>query len=60
MRQGTLPDALRSYRDGLSIAERLAKSDPNNAGWQNDLSASYTKVGDVQVRQGTLPDALRS
>ena len=34
--------------------ERLAKSDPGNAGWQRDLSVSYDKVGDVQVAQGNL------
>ena len=28
--QGNLPEALKSYRDGLAIADRLAKSDPGN------------------------------
>ena len=50
--QGNLPEALKSYRDSLAIAERLAKADPGNAGWQRDLSVSYNKVGDVQVAQG--------
>ena len=36
--QGDLAGALTSYRDSLAIAERLAKSDPGNAGWQRDLS----------------------
>ena len=40
--------------------ERLAKSDPGNAGWQRDLSVSYDKVGDVQVAQGDLAGALKS
>jgi hypothetical protein len=35
--QGDLPAALKSYRNGLAIAERLAQSDPGNAGWQRDL-----------------------
>ena len=48
-----------SYRDGLAIRERLAKSDPGNAGWQRDLSVSYNKIGDVLVAQGKLPEALR-
>ncbi|MBV8106944.1 MAG: hypothetical protein JO223_20415, partial [Hyphomicrobiales bacterium] len=26
------------------IADRLAKSDPGNAGWQRDLSVSYAKL----------------
>jgi hypothetical protein len=39
--------------------EPLAKSDPGNALLQRDLSASYEKVGDVQVEQGDLA-ALKS
>ena len=58
--QGNLPEALKSYRDSLAIADRLAKSDPGNAGWQRDLSVSFEKVGDVLVAQGNLPDALKS
>ena len=40
--------------------ERLAQADPNNAGWQRDLSVSYDSIGDVQVTQGNLPEALKS
>ena len=58
--QGNLPEALKSYRDSLAICDRLAKSDPGNAGWQRDLSVSYNKVGDVLVAQGNLPEALKS
>ncbi len=58
--QGDLAGALKSYRDSLAIADRLAKSDPGNAGWQRDLSVSYEKVGDVQVAQGDLAGALKS
>jgi hypothetical protein len=36
--QGDLAGALTSYRDSLAIAERLAQSDPGNAGWQRNLS----------------------
>ena len=57
--QGDLPAALTSYQASLAIWERLAKSDPANAGWQRDLSVSYEKVGNVQVAQG-LPEALTS
>ncbi len=56
--QGDLAGALKSYRDSLAIADRLAKSDPGNAGWQRDLSVSYEKIGDVQVAQGDLAGAL--
>jgi tetratricopeptide (TPR) repeat protein len=42
--QGNLPDALKSFRDGLSVREGLAQSDPSNAGWQVDLVVSYWKL----------------
>ena len=58
--QGNLSEALKSYRDGQAIFERLAKSDPGNAGWQRDLSVSFDNVGDVLVAQGNLPEALKS
>ena len=54
-RRATSPARCKSYRDSLAIADRLAKSDPGNAGWQRDLSVSYDKVGDVLVAQGDLP-----
>ena len=58
--QGNLPEALKSFRDGLAIAERLAQSDPGNAGWQRDLSVATNEIGDVLVAQGNLPEALKS
>src|SRR3954467_882144 len=42
------------------IAERLARADPANAGWQRNLSVSYNKIGDVLVAQGNLPEALKA
>jgi hypothetical protein len=57
--QGNLPEALKSFRDSLAIADRLAKSDPGNASGQRDLSVSYSKLagtfrkaGDKALRQG--------
>ena len=58
--RGSLPDALASYRDTLASADRLAKADPGNTGWQHDLSVSYDRLGDVRVAQGNLADALTS
>ena len=55
----TVP-ALASFRASLAIAERLARADPGNAGWQRDLSVSHNKIGDVLVHQGDLPAALAS
>src|ERR1700730_2643277 len=59
-KRGNLKAALKSYSDGLAIIERLAQSDPGNAGWQRDLSVGYERVGDVQVAQGDLKAALKS
>ena len=58
--QGDLAGALKSYRDSLAIKERLAQSDPGNAGWQRDLSVSYNRVGNAQMAQGDLAGALKS
>jgi tetratricopeptide (TPR) repeat protein len=57
---GNLPEALKAFHDSLAIMERLAKADPNNAGWQRDLAVSYERVGDVLVARGNLPEALKS
>ena len=53
--QGDLAGALKSYQDALVIVERLAKSDPANAGWQRELSVSFNNVGNVQAAQGDMP-----
>ena len=58
--QGDLAGALKAYQDSLEIRERLAKSDPGNAGWQRDLSVSYDKIGDVKTAQGDLAGALKA
>ena len=47
-------NSLECDNASLAIADRLARSDPGNAGWQRDLSVSYNKIGDVQVAQGDL------
>jgi hypothetical protein len=46
--QGNLAAALKSYRDGLAIGDRLAKADANNAEWQRDLIVSYMKMSEVE------------
>jgi tetratricopeptide (TPR) repeat protein len=52
--QGNLPKALKSFRESHDIFDRLAKTDPGNAGWQHDLSVSYSGVSDVLRAQGNL------
>jgi hypothetical protein len=44
----------------LCIRERLAKSDPGNAGAQREISKLYERVGNVQAAQGDLAGALNS
>jgi len=58
--RGDLNAAFTSYDEGRSEMERLAKSDPGNAGWQRNLSVSYERIGGVQVAQGNLAGALKS
>ena len=55
--QGDLEDARQKYADALEVSQRLAESDPGNAGWQRDLSVSLEKLGDLAVAQGDLEDA---
>ena len=44
VRQGNLPEALKSYQAGLAIAERLARTDAGNADWQRDSIVSCVKI----------------
>jgi hypothetical protein len=36
----------------------MGARDPGNAEWQRDLSLSYQRVGDLQMKQGDLAAAL--
>jgi hypothetical protein len=49
-----LADALKSHLNSLAIIDRMAKSDPGSAIWQDNLLVSYRDVGDVQVAQGNI------
>jgi hypothetical protein len=53
--QGDLAGALKSYKDGLAIAERLATSDPGNAGWQYDLGITMSELAMFRWRKVSLP-----
>jgi hypothetical protein len=58
--QDDLAGALTSYRASLTIAERLAASDPSQAGWQRDLCVSHSKLGEVLMAQGDLAGRWRA
>src|SRR6202007_2806349 len=54
---GDLAGALKSYRDGRAIIQRVPQSDPANVSRQHDLAVSYIKVGDVLRAQNDLAGA---
>jgi hypothetical protein len=60
MARGDLASALKSYRDSVAAIERLAKTDPGNAGWRRDLSMSYDKIGNILMAQDNPPEALKA
>jgi tetratricopeptide (TPR) repeat protein len=58
--QGDLVQALKSYQDGLAVANRVANADPKNTEWQQNLTLIYLKVGEVFMAQGNFAEALNS
>ena len=58
--QGDLEAALKSYQDGLNIAQKLAREDPSNKEWQRDLWVSFNKIGDIQKTHDNLKGSLIS
>ena len=58
--QGDLVQALKSYQDGLAVADRVANADPKNTEWQQNLTLIYLKVGEVFMAQGNFAEALKS
>ena len=56
--QGDLPAAARLFGECNKILERLAASDPDNAGWQRDLSYSCTVIAEVFMKQERWSEAL--
>ncbi|HET8682230.1 MAG TPA: hypothetical protein VFM54_10190 [Micromonosporaceae bacterium] len=45
--RGDLAAAGQAFTQALAISERLAQLDPTNTGWQRDLAAAHSKVGDA-------------
>ena len=54
---GDTTTAEQHYRTYLSIAERLAATDPDNAKYQRGLTASHSKLGDLAVALGDTTTA---
>jgi tetratricopeptide (TPR) repeat protein len=55
--QGNLTEAVKFFRDGLTIRERLAKADPNNARWQRDLAISHERLGNIYMQRKETDEA---
>ena len=55
---GDSSGALEKYHTAHDIRERLLAKDPDNAGWQRDLSVSYNRIGGILEVQGDLSAAL--
>jgi tetratricopeptide (TPR) repeat protein len=56
--QGDSGGAVKSYRDGIAIAERLVAADSANREWQHELSHSHARIGDLLAAQRKFDDAL--
>ena len=57
--RGDLDGAQADYQRPQLIRERLAASDPGNAGWQRDLAVSYYMLGALAEEQGREADLKR-
>jgi len=57
---GGYPQALRAYRAGLAIRERLAATDPGNSEWQSLVAECHSAIGDTLFKVGNKAGALES
>jgi uncharacterized caspase-like protein len=55
--QGDLPGALKAFRAGLAILEKVAAAAPNPK-WLTDLAVAHDDIGDVLLTQGDLSGAI--
>jgi tetratricopeptide (TPR) repeat protein len=58
--QGNPAGALASIQTAVDFVERIAKTDPSNAGWQSVLAAVHDRKGSLLQTQGDAPGALAS
>src|SRR5262249_51897625 len=43
--KGRRNEALAAFRESLTISQRLASTDPSNAGWQRELAVAHYRLG---------------
>ena len=58
--RAALVDVLPLFKAALAIRERLAKADPENAGWQRDLAISNERLGDICLQQENPVEARQA
>jgi tetratricopeptide (TPR) repeat protein len=58
--RGSLNRAREVFEQALEVGKRLAEREPENSGWQRDVSVSLNKVGGVLLEQGNLEGARRA
>jgi tetratricopeptide (TPR) repeat protein len=54
---GDLPAARQRYEASLANALRLVAREPDNSGWQRELSVSYEKLGNLAMAVGDIAAA---
>src|SRR4029077_18544810 len=59
-RTGNKQDALKNYRESLSIRQALAIADPTHADYQRRLSAAYERMGDLLAEEENVVAALEN
>jgi hypothetical protein len=55
--EGDLAGAIKSFRDCVAIADRLATTDPGNMDWQRGLAMSRGNIADL-LAQGKTEEAI--
>ena len=56
---GNLPEALKAFRENLTMAEGLAQNDPANTQARIDLGTSNSKLGALAEKTGDRAVACR-
>ena len=55
-----LAEALTTFHESLAISQRLAATDPSNAGWQRELAVAQHRLGRVFQKMGDEKQAQSS
>ncbi len=50
---------MKSYDDSLTIREHLAKQEPDNAEWQQQLAETYNNLADICGQSGDTDSEVK-